>query len=158
MGKIHEKVTMHGQFTVELIRDGKNGPEVIHREVIKNLVVTTGKTETWRAASGLATTLWDHMRIGTSGAAPAAGDTNVKTPVAGTLTTVDSKTMDGTTLQLVKSYPSGGGSICCANIQEVCILNEGTSPGGDALNRSVFTAVTKTTADKLKITYEVRIT
>jgi hypothetical protein len=126
--------------------------------VSTNLVTTTGKTETWRAASGLATTLWDHIRIGVGSSAPAVGDTNVKTPVASTLTTLDSKTMDGTTFQAVKSYPSGGGSVCCADIQEVCILNEGTSPGGDCLNRSTFTAVTKTTSDKLKITYEVRIT
>ena len=158
MGKVMEQVIGRGQFTIELIRDGKNGPEVIQKEVVKNLVTTTGKTETWRAASGLSTTLWDQMRVGTCGAAAAAGDTNVKTPVAGTLTTVDSKTMDGTTLQLVVSYPSGGGSISCANIQEVCVLNELTSPGGDCLNRSVFTPVTKTVNDKLKITYEVRIT
>jgi hypothetical protein len=61
-------------------------------------------------------------------------------------------------LILVISYPSGGGSISATNIAEVAVLSENTSPGGSAYSRAVFTAVTKTTSDKLKITYKVQIT
>jgi hypothetical protein len=50
------------------------------------------------------------------------------------------------------------GSISATDIQEVCIMNQGTSPGGSAWNRSTFTAVTKTEDDKLKITYKARLT
>lgn len=149
-----------GQYLIEVIRDGRNGPEVIQRREVNNLVVNTGKRQTWRQSTGLNTNDWDQMRIGTSPAAAGSADTNVKSPVANTLNTVDSKSLLAATrtLQLVISYPSGGGSISAANIQEVAVLNQNTSPGGSALSRATFTAVNKTTADKLKITYSVRIT
>jgi len=148
-----------GFVTVEVIRDGKNGPEVIKRIVTHNLVVNTGKRQTWRMCTGLNTNIWDQFRIGTCGAAANSGQSNVLSPVAASLNTADSKTLlSGTrTLQLVISYPSGGGSISANNIQEVCVLNQNTSPGGSALMRAVFTSVNKTTADKLKLTYNVRI-
>lgn len=149
-----------GQYIIEVIRDGKNGPEVIQRRQIDNLVVNTGKRQTWRQSTNLNTNIWDQMRIGTSPAAAGSADTNVKSPVTGTLNTVDSITLLAATrtLQLVISYPSGGGSKSATGIQEVCVLNQNTSPGGSALSRATFTAVNKTTADKLKITYSVRIT
>lgn len=148
-----------GFVTVEVIRDGKNGPEVIKRLITHNLVVNTGKRQTWRMCTGLNTNIWDQFRIGTCGAAANSGQSNVLSPVAASLNTADSKTLlSGTrTLQLVISYPSGGGSISANNIQEVCVLNQNTSPGGSALMRAVFTSVNKTTADKLKLTYNVRI-
>lgn len=153
-----DNVKAVGKYVIEVIRDSGRGPEVIQRREVNNLVLTVGKKQTWRMSCGLSTNDWDQMRIGTSGVAATAADTNVKSPVTGTLNTVDSKTMSGRTLQLVMSYPSGGGSKSATNIKEVCILNANTSPGGSALSRAVFTAVNKTTADKLKITYTVRIT
>jgi hypothetical protein len=148
-----------GFVTVELIRDGKDGPRVIRREV-HNLVLNTGKRQTWRQAAGLNLNDWDQFRIGTCGAAANSGQTNVISPVTGTLNTADSKTLlAGTrTFQLVVSYPSGGGSKSATGIKEVVVLNQNTSPGGSALMRATFAAVNKTTADKLKITYNVRIT
>lgn len=148
-----------GFAVVEVIRDGKDGPKVIHREVTHNLVVNTGKRQTWRQASGLNANDWDQFRIGTCGAAANSGQTNVISPVTGTLNTADAKTLlAGTrTFQLVVSYPSGGGSKSATGIKEVVVLNQNTSPGGSALMRAIFTAVNKTTADKLKITYNVRI-
>ena len=149
-----------GFVTVELIRDGKDGPRVIHREITHNLVVNTGKRQTWRQASGLNANDWDQFRIGTCGVAAGSAQTNVISPVTGTINTADSKTLlAGTrTFQLVVSYPSGGGSKSATGIKEVVVLNQNTSPGGSALMRAIFTAVNKTTADKLKITYNVRIT
>jgi hypothetical protein len=148
-----------GFVVVEVIRDGKDGPKVIRREVTHNLVVNTGKRQTWRQASGLNANDWDQFRIGTCGAAANSGQTNVVSPVTGTLNTADAKTLlAGTrTFQLVVSYPSGGGSKSATGIKEVVVLNQNTSPGGSALMRAIFTAVNKTTADKLKITYNVRI-
>lgn len=149
-----------GVFLIEVIRDGKNGPVVIQRTASANLVVNTGKRQTWRQACNLNTNDWDQMRIGTCGTAENSSQTNVLTPVTGTINTVDQKTLlSGTrTFQLVYSLPSGGGSKSATNIKEVVILNQNTSPGGSALARSVFSAVNKTTADKLKIQYRVRIT
>lgn len=149
-----------GYVTVEVIRDSGRGPEVIHRRVTHNLVVNAGKRQLWRLASGLQTNLFDQMRIGTSGAAANSAHTNVLSPVTGTINTVDSKTLlAGTrTMEWVVSYPSGGGSKSATGIQEVVLLNQNTSPGGSAMMRAVFTSVNKTTADKLKITYNARMT
>jgi len=149
-----------GYVTVEVIRDGKHGPEVIYRETKHNTVVNTGKRQTWRKTVNLNTNDWDQMRIGTSPAAVTSAQTNVLSPVTGTINTVDSKSLlAGTrTFQLVISYPSGGGSKSATSISEVVVLNQNTSPGGSAFMRATFTPVNKTTADKLKITYTVRIT
>lgn len=148
-----------GYVDIEVIRDSGDGPKVIKHVRTHNLVVNTGKRQTWRQACGLNTNDWDQFRIGTCGVAANSGQTNVVSPVAGSLNTADVKTLlSGTrTFQLVISYPSGGGSISANNIQEVCVLNQNTSPGGSALMRAVFTSVNKTTADKLKLTYNVRI-
>lgn len=157
---LNDELQAKGVFIIEVLRDGKNGPEVLSRRVAPNLVVNTGKRQLWRQATGLNTNDFDQMRIGTSGAAANSGQTNVVTPVTGTLNTVDSRTLlSGTrTMQWVISYPSGGGSKSATGIKEVVILNQNTSPGGSALSRSTFTAVNKTTADKLRITYRARVT
>lgn len=157
---LNDGMEAKGIFVVEVLRDGKNGPEVLQRRVAPNLVVNTGKRQLWRVASGLNTKQFDQMRIGTSGAAASSAQTNVLSPVTGTLNTADSKTLlAGTrTMQWVISYPSGGGSKSATGIKEVCLLNINTSPGGSAMSRSTFTAVNKTTADKLRITYRARIT
>jgi hypothetical protein len=149
-----------GIFTIEVLRDGKNGPEVIQRRTAPNLVVNTGKRQLWRSATGLNSKIFDTARIGTSGAAANSGQTNVISPVTGTINTVDLLTLlSGTrTMQWVISYQSGAGTKSATNIREVVILNQNTSPGGSALSRSTFTAVNKTTADKLRITYRARVT
>jgi len=146
------------RYTIELIRDGKNGPETIQRQVVNNLVTSVGKREILRLAAGLLTENMDHMRIGTSPAAAASNQADVLSPVAGTQVTVTTKTMDGRTLELMYSYESSAGSISAAAIQEVAILGQITSDGASAYSRAVFSSVNKTTADKLKITYQVRIT
>ena len=160
-----ERKDIGGFLEVELIRDGKHGPEVIARRISHNLIVNTGKRQIWRIASGLSTTVFDQGRIGTSGAAATSAQTNILTPLTtadggGSLQTVDSKSLEsGTrTHQWVWSYPSGGGTISAPGIDEAAILNQNTSPGGSALMRTVFTAVNKTENDKLKLTYRARIT
>lgn len=159
-GPIVDRAGVSSLVRVEVIRDGRHGPVVMRRVVGHNTVVNTGKKNAMRLISGNTTKAYNQIRIGTSGAAATSAQTNVLTPVAGTLTTVDSITLSGATrtYNWVHSYPSGGGTISCANIQEFSILNQGTSPGGSAWNRSTFTAVTKTVNDKLKITYKARIT
>lgn len=149
-----------GYVTVEVIRDSGRGPEVIERRRSHNLIVNSGKEQLWRLAAGNQLNIFDQMRIGTSGAAAASNQTNLLSPVTGTLVTVDSKSLlSGTrTMEWVVSYPSGGGSKSATSIEEVVMLNQNTSPGGSCMMRAVFTAVNKTTADKLKITYNARIT
>jgi hypothetical protein len=151
-----------GFVTVELIRDGKNGPDVMSRETVSNLVVNTGKEQLLRLSGGLQSNIFDNFRIGTSGAAVASNQTNILASVAGSLRVADSiSLLSGTrTLRMIISYPSGtGGStaISAAGIDEVVIRNTLTT-GGLSLMRAIFTAVNKTKADKLKITYQLRVT
>lgn len=156
-----DNMNASGEFLIEVIRDGKHGPQVVQSVRAKNLIVNTGKRQIWRMCSAaLSTKKFNFIRIGTSPAAATSGSTNVKSPVSATLKTCTTVSLlAGTrTVQFMYSYASGGGSISATNIREVCILNQITSPGGSALCRAVFTAVTKTTADKLKITYSARIT
>lgn len=157
---LSDELQAQGVFIVEVLRDGKNGPEVVQRRTIPNLVVNTGKRQIWRQATGKSTKLFKFLRIGTSGVAANSAQTNVITPVTGTLRTADDFTLlSGTrTFQWVVSYQSGGASKSAANIREVVLMNQRTSPGGSALSRSTFTAVNKTTADKLRITYRARVT
>jgi len=150
---------MGGIVTIEIVRDGKDGPEVIASRIVPNLIVNTGKRQIWRQATGLNAKVFNFFRIGISSQAANSGQTNLTTPVTGTLKTADAKTLlAGTrTMQWVISYPSGVGTKSATNIQEVCLFNQHTSPGGSALMRATFTPVNKTTSDKLRITYSARV-
>jgi len=168
--KINEALDMgHGVFHIQVIRDGKNGPEVIAERRVANMVLPGGKKELLRRAMNVSTVgefttsgirYFDQMRIGTSGITNSTAFTNVRSPVTGTLNTVDTKSLlAGTrTMQLVISYPSCASSKHATGIAEVAILCKNTSPGGTALARGIFAAVNKTIVDKLKITYSCRIT
>ena len=157
---LNDDLNAKGVYIIEVIRDGKTGPEVLERRVVPNLVVNTGKKQIWRMSSGLSSNQFKFLRIGTSGGAAASGNTNVTSPVTGTLRTASLVTLlSGTrTMQWVVSYQSGSGTKSATNIKEVVVMNSHTSPGGSALSRSTFTAVNKTTADKLRITYRARVT
>lgn len=153
-----DAVAAGGVFMVEVIRDSRHGPVVVHRAYARNTVVNTGKKQLLRRAVALQTNDFDQGRIGSSAAAVTSAQTNVAVAITGTINTVDSKTMSGRTLQLVWSYPSGAGSKS-ASVKEMVILNQNTSPGGSCLARALLLpAVTKTTADKLKLTYQLRVT
>jgi len=163
--QLHEEIKSEkfgGIFVIEVIRDGKNGPEVIQRRVAHNTVVNAGKKQLVRRACGLQTKDFDHFRIGTSGATVNSAQANVLSQLAESLKIADSKTIvGGRTLQLVISYPSAGGittPLSADDIQEVVILNQGTSPGGDCLARCLFSSVNKAESDKLRLTYSLRIT
>lgn len=155
-----EMKKLRGHLTVEVIRDSGDGPKVIQRREVNNLVVNVGKRQILRLAAGLQTNIFDQFRIGTSPAAPASNQTNVLSPVTCSIVTIGSITLLAATrtLQYVESYPSGAGSKSALGISEVVLLNQHTSPGGSAAQRSTFTAVNKTTNDKLKLTYSLRVT
>lgn len=161
MSKMLEEVRKFGgHVAVEVIRDTPRGPKVIARRDVHNLIVNVGKRQIWRMVSGLNTLTFDQFRIGTSGAAAASNQTNVLSPVTGTINTADSKTLlAGTrTMQWVVSYPSGAGSKSATGIKEAVLLNQNTSPGGSAMMRSVFASVSKSSSDKLRLQYSARIT
>lgn len=149
---------VRGHVLIEVIRDSGDGPKVIQRRDVNNLVVNVGKRQILRLAAGLQPNIFDQFRIGTSPAAPNSGQTNVLSPVTCSIVTVGSITLLAATrtLQWVESYPSGVGSKSANGISEIVLLNQHTSPGGSAAMRSTYTPVNKTTNDKLKFTYSLR--
>lgn len=148
-----------GYYTVEVIRDRGNGPEVIQRVDGHNIVLNTGKKQVWRMSNGLSTKQWKWFQLGHNSAAASSGDSGVKTAITSTIKTATVITMSGRTFQLVISYPSGGGTLSAANIKEFSVNNTLTSAAHTSLCRALISpVVSKTTADKLKITYQVRIT
>ena len=161
---LNEEELIGGYVDVEVWRDGKHGPVLMQHTRSHNLITNAGKKHIWELASGHKATTFDQMRIGSGSAAATSGGTNLQTPIVGSLNTVDSKTLGtGRTFVWVNSYPSGsgtttGGILSFAAAKEVVIACQHTTPGGTCMMRCVFTAVAKTKADKLKITYSARIT
>ena len=151
---------MGGWVDIEVLRDGKNGPEVIAHRRAHNLIVNVGKIRMWKMTIGTSTKQWRFTRLGGKSVAAGSADTNVKSVIASSTRTVDVKTVStGRTYKWVVSYPSGAGSLSNAAIKEVILGDQHTSPGGGSiLMRTVFSTVAKTTTDKLRITYKSRIT
>ena len=151
---------MGGRILVEVLRDGPNGPVVIQRSEASNLIVNSGKKQVWRKVMGINTRLFKWFRLGKNSAAATSGGTNVKSALASaSLKTASSMTVDaGRTFKWVVSYPSGALSLSAAALKEVVLMDSISTPGGSILMRCVFATVSKTTADKLKITYKARIT
>lgn len=155
-----DRMVLQGEAVIELIRDGKNGPEVIHRQVRKNLVVNVGKKKIIQMIQGNVASTYDHFRLGRNTVAANSGQTNVITAITSTIHTVTTATLStGRTFRWMYSWVSGGGSLSATGIGELAVLNQQTSPGGSMMARVVLSpVVNKTTADKLKITYKLRIT
>jgi len=160
MREINDGLSVKGEFTVELWRDGPRGPECHHRQTVPNTVLQTGLKEMYRFLVGSVVKQFDQGRIGTCGAAAASNQTNLLSPfngLTGTLTTVDQMTFTGTrTMEWKWSYPSGAGNVVSGSIKELAILSQATSPGGTALARGVITTASKTKSDKLICYYRQR--
>ena len=159
--EIHDSKKFGGYVTMQIVRNDADGNEqIVSTQTVRNTVVNQGKSETWRMASTLNTTdAWDQFRIGTCGAAVTSVQTSLLSPVPGTQVTADTVTVLAATrtYQMEISYPSGGGSISAANIQEVVVRNQNTSGAGQMFMRATFSPVNKQESDKLRITYSVRI-
>lgn len=155
------RMELEGYFTVETIRDTEFGPTIVRRQrLMKNLIINDGKEELLRIACGMSSAVFNKMRLGKCDTTPTSGDTSIKTTVPKGLATVDVTTFDGRTMQLIVSFPSGTTiELSATSINEIGIVYSGaTTTQKTMLNRSLITATDKTTADKLKITYEAHVT
>lgn len=157
---LEESISLEGGFfTIEVLRDRGKGPEVIQRIDGHNIVLNSGKKQTWRMSNSLSAKVWKWFQLGHNSAAVSSGDAGVKTAITSSIRTATTITMSGRTFQLVVSYPSGVGTLSAASIKEFSVNNTLTSASHTSLCRALITpVVNKTTADKLKITYNIRIT
>lgn len=157
MTSVSDAAHVGGEFEAQIWRDTPEGPKCIQQVKTKNTMLTSGLKELWRFLVGGVAKEFDQGRIGTCGAAASSAQTNLLSPYAGTLTTVDVMTFTGTrTMEWKWSYPSGVASVS-GNIKELAILSQVTSPGGTALARGVLSpSAQKTEDDKLILYYRNR--
>jgi len=140
---MNENITIVGTLLIQLTRDG----QIIDEREIQNTITTVGKNLVATLVSGLGTA-FTHMAIGTGTTAAAAGDTALGTE-AGRVT-LTSKAVTAGTIAYIGDFPAGTGT---GSITEAGNFN--ASSAGTMLNRAVFSAVNKTAADALKITWNV---
>ena len=140
---MNENIKIKGDLLIQLTRDGK----IIDEREVKNVITTTGVNLVATLVSGLGTA-FTHMGIGTGTTAASASDTALETQTG--RVTLTSKAVTGGTIAYIGDFPAGTGT---GSITEAGNFN--ASSAGTMLNRAVFSAVNKTAADALKITWNV---
>lgn len=140
---MNDNLNVKGDLIIQVIRDGK----VIEERKETNVITTVGKNLIATLVSGSGTA-FSHMAIGTDSTTEAAGDTALG--VEAGRVTLTSKSVTSGTIAYIGDFPAGTGT---GSIVEAGIFN--ASSGGTMLNRTTFSAVTKTASDALKITWNV---
>lgn len=138
-----ETLGIKGKLTLELVREGK----VVESQKIDNVITDDGKALIALLVSGAGTT-FSHMAIGTDNTSETAADTALYAEAA--RVTLTSSGVATNVITYVGDFPAGTGT---GTIQEAGIFNAASS--GTMLNRATFSAITKTAADALKITWDV---
>lgn len=145
-----ENIKIIGEVSIKVL--DKDGNIVDSRE-IPNLVVTSGKT--FIAASMLKTTsnspvAMTHMAVGTSGTAPAAGDTVLGGEVG--RVAFGSASSSANVVTYTATFPAGTGT---GALQEAGIFNAASA--GTMLCHTTFGTVTKGASDSMAITWTITV-
>lgn len=144
--------TGEANVVVEVVRDGK----IIARRVQHNLVVNNGKADLAKRLVVAPTKLYRFMRLGKNPAAVASAQTTITTIVTGSNRTCNTAAISGTrTAKFIRTWATTDFS--ATGIREAGIFNQLTAGAGTMLARVTFTAVQKTSADTLKITWTVKV-
>lgn len=147
----HDRFEVVGRMVAEL-RDAETG-ELRQREVVENLIVTTGRDAiVERLDSTPATAQPSHMAVGTGAVAPAAGNTTLGAEIDRNALT--SSTASGGVLTMVANWAAGDATN--AAITEAGVLNAATT--GTLYSRATFTAINKGANDTLQITWTYTLT
>lgn len=140
-------ISPKGKFVFELVGpDGK----IKNRVEVDNLVVTVGRNHIASRIVGTAQAVMSHMAIGTSGTAPAAGDTGLGGEIA--RVALSGWSASGNVATATASFGPGVGT---GTLQEVGLFNAASS--GTMLCRATYSSIVKGAADTLNVTYTVTI-
>lgn len=120
----------------------------ISREEKPNLVVNVGLNFMANALIANSTSPFVAVAVGTSGTAPAAGDTTLGAEVGRVAFT--SATQTGATDVIVANFAAGVGT---GTLQEAGIFNSVTANAGTLFSHLTFSAITKASTDSLQITW-----
>lgn len=146
---LNDNATIRGHVRIEL-RD-KHGKLKQLRE-IDNLIVTTGRDAIIERLDSSPTTAQpSHMSLGTSGTAPAAGNTTLTGEP--TRVALSSNTSSGGVLTLVGNWGAGAAT---GSWSEAGVFNASTT--GTMYSRAVFTTIAKGASDTLQITWTYTLT
>jgi hypothetical protein len=135
---------------VRIVLRGPDG-QIKQERQLHNLIVTTGRDAIVEQLVGSpAIDTPSHMAVGTSGTAPAAGNT----ALGGELDrqALTSKTRSGNVLTMVGDFGAGDGT---GAIQEAGIFNAASS--GTLYARAVFSTINKGADDSLEITWDLTL-
>jgi hypothetical protein len=146
-----DAIRIVGQLDI-VLRDRRG--RIKTRRRVRNLVTTVGKNviaNRMLAAPTLGA--MSHMAVGTGGAVPTVGDTQLQAEVAGSRTALVSATNSGNVTTYACLFPPGVGT---GLLQEAGIFNAASA--GQMQNRSAYSTITKDPADSLSITWTVTIT
>ncbi len=139
-----ENMNIKGKLKIEVIAKDGTIKQTVETP---NTIVTAGKNLVATLVGGTGTA-FTHMAIGTSSTAVADGNTTLGSEVGRVVLT--SKAVTNNVIAYVGDFPAGTGT---GSIVEGGILN--ASSAGTMLNRSTFSAITKSASDALKITWSV---
>ena len=137
---------------LEVLRNGR----VIASRRRHNLVVDAGKADMAKRLVVLPTSLYRHMRLGTSGEAPTPGQTSVFAFVPGSNRTCESADVSGDRAAVMTCtwQPT---DFAATGIQEAGLFDQLGPDGGTMLARVTFDAVSKSALDTLKITWTIQV-
>lgn len=146
---MEETIKVTGRILFELFDENGNKKE---EKDIQNLVVTAGKNylAAWLIAATQSDYFMRYIGLGTGTNAPAAGDTDLQTPlatrVAGTLTS---------STNVWQNIASFGPGVNTGAITEAGIFSASSS--GTMLARQVFSVINKAAGDTLQVTWQITL-
>jgi hypothetical protein len=140
-----DAIKLKGKFRFELV-----GPDGTIKQVeeSENLVVTTGRNHVASRLVGTAQAVMSHMAVGSSGTAPALGDT----ALGGELGRVALSNWSSSG-NVATATASFGAGVATGTLQEVGLFN--ASSAGTMLCRSTYSSIVKGSSDTLNVTYTV---
>lgn len=145
---INDMIKIAGDINIKLLDDSGN---VTYDSGNRNMVVSSGRDLIASLVAGTETAP-THIALGTSNATTALNQTALLGEV-GTRRVFNSVYTTGNVVTFVTTFPSGAGT--AGTFREAGLFNASTA--GTMMCRSSFNAFTKTTADNLVITWNVRI-
>jgi hypothetical protein len=149
---INEFLSAKGRVVIET-RDATTG-ELKERREVDNLVVTVGKEFIASRLASDSEAVMSHMAVGTTGTAPAAGNTQLLAEAARVALNVAGGAVAGAVVTFTASFGAGVGT---GTLQEAGIFNAAGLNAGDMLARVAFGVVTKGANDVTTITWTVTI-
>lgn len=122
---------------------------LVEKVTVPNIVVTAGKNYIASRIVGTASAVMSHMAIGTSGTAPAIGDTVLGAQVGAAVALTSSNAV-GNVVTYSALFGAGVGT---GAIQEAGIFN--ASSAGTMLAHTTFSVINKGAGDSINITWTV---